>query len=72
MPVAVWAASLCGGWIGAVLFGRWGERQSGLWWLGLGGAIGGLIGLVLWLLLYRLLLREKENVGQRPDSAASS
>jgi hypothetical protein len=48
MPFVVWAASFCGGWLGAVL------GLSPLW-LGIGGIVGGLVGLVAWLLVLRVL-----------------
>jgi membrane associated rhomboid family serine protease len=71
MPVAVWAASFCGGWLGALAVeGR--IDQSGPLWMGLGGALGGLIGLVMWLLLLRVLGRPKRKEDQQPASTATS
>jgi hypothetical protein len=71
MPVAVWAASFCGAWLGALTVeGR--IEQSGPLWMGAGGALGGLVGLVLWLLLLRGLGRPKNGDDQRPASTATS
>jgi hypothetical protein len=71
MPLAVWAASFGGGWLGAVLAPN-GAGESGIAWLGIGGALGGVVGLIVWLLLIRALRRWRRAEDQGPASTATS
>jgi uncharacterized membrane protein len=47
-PLVVWAASFCGGWLGAVIGRRIGGPFGGIEWIVLGAALGGLTALIAW------------------------
>jgi hypothetical protein len=56
-PVVAWAASLLGGWIGALIAPRVSQGFSPLAWLFAGLFLGGLGGVLAWVWLMRLLNR---------------
>jgi hypothetical protein len=48
-PFVVWAASFCGGWVGAVIGRRVGGPFGGVEWLVLGAVVAGGGALIAWL-----------------------
>jgi hypothetical protein len=67
-PFVVWAASFCGGWLGALVARRVGGRGpfGGIEWLVLGAVLGGVTALIIWI---RRLRRRADPVA--PDGGAS-
>jgi uncharacterized membrane protein len=48
-PFVVWAASFCGGWLGALVARRVAGPFGGIEWLVLGAVLGGVSALIVWL-----------------------
>jgi uncharacterized membrane protein len=59
-PFVVWAASFCGGWLGALVARRVGGPFGGIEWLVLGAVLGGAAALLVWI---RRLRRRDGPVG---------
>jgi uncharacterized membrane protein len=66
-PFVVWAASFCGGWLGAVIGRRVGGPFGGIEWIVLGAVLGGVTALIAW---YRRL-RHRAHPAV-PDRGAST
>lgn len=64
-PFVVWAASFCGGWLGALIARRVSGPFGGIEWLVLGAVLGGVTALIVWM---RCLRRRAGPVA--PDGAA--
>ncbi len=48
-PFVVWAASFCGGWLGALVGRRVSGPFGGVAWLVLGAALGGVTAMIVWI-----------------------
>jgi hypothetical protein len=67
-PVAVWAASFFGGWMGALVPSLRSDDE-GLVWMIVGAVLGGTLGLVAWVVLMRRVQRPHGEQGVRAPGA---
>ncbi len=67
-PVAVWAASFFGAWIGARLTPVLPSILAGAGWMLIGGVMGGAGGLAGWILYIRLRTRQRRRAAGRRRS----
>ena len=65
-PVAAWAVSFLGGWLGAVVGGRFSSDSASLGSLGAGAVVGAVAGAVGWVLAIRRMA--KYFVAQSPSA----
>ena len=56
-PIVAWAASLLGGWIGALLAPKVSEGWAPIAWLVAGLLLGALTGVIAWVWLMRAVSR---------------
>ena len=69
-PVVVWAASLLGGWISALIAPKVSEGFGPLAWLFAGLFLGALAGVLLWVWLRRLAGRRMMETGSSSENPA--
>jgi len=56
-PVAAWAVSFLGGWVGAVIGGRFASDTASLGSLGAGALLGAVAGASAWVLAMRMITK---------------
>jgi hypothetical protein len=69
-PVVAWAASLLGGWIGALIAPKVSQGFGPLAWLFAGLFLGALGGVLAWVWLMRLLNRRTMGTGASGEEHA--